>query len=138
MTPMSPEPLREPSLEPSVEPSKAPPADAVNGTGSGDGKPEDPLTPEDLMEAWNDICVPLGLGKVKELSVSRKKKALLRLHEHPNVDFWNLVFAHIKVCAFLKGLVPAKKEGQRPFRASFDWLLEDDTNAIKVAEGKYL
>lgn len=95
------------------------------------------LKPEDLVEGWNDILAPLGLPRVAELSDSRRKKALLRLHEHPKQEWWESVYSRIKGSTFLKGLGPPRKPGEKPFRASFDWLIDNDNNSVKVYEGRY-
>jgi hypothetical protein len=101
---------------------------------SPNGKVEGP-TPDDLVEGWNDLCAPMGLVRVAELSVSRRKQAALRLREHPEDEFWNAVFTRIRGSPFLCGLKP--KPGHEHWKASFDWLIGNDTNALKIYEGKY-
>ncbi len=99
---------------------------------------EDALRPEDLAEAWNEHCAPLGLSAVRELSASRRKKALLRLGEHPRAEWWSAVFANIRASPFLRGLKGGSNGSAHPgWRATFDWLIENDTNGVKVFEGKY-
>jgi hypothetical protein len=93
------------------------------------------VIPEDLFEAWNEICPPLGMGSVRELSNSRRALALARIREHPDQAFWELVFGRIKSSVFLQG--KAKNNGEKPFQASFDWLIKNDTNVLKIFEGKY-
>ena len=44
----------------------------------------------------------------------------------------------IERSALLKGLRPPKIQGQKSWSASFDWLIDNDTNAVKINEGKYL
>lgn len=111
--------------------------------GETEGEPsrpaaEDALRPEDLAEAWNEHCAPLGLPAVRELSASRRKKALLRLGEHPRAEWWSAVFANIRASPFLRGLKGGSNGSAHPgWRATFDWLIENDTNGVKVFEGKY-
>lgn len=96
---------------------------------------DDVISVQELLESWNELCPPVGLAAVRELSASRKQKASARIREHPKVAFWNDVFREIKRSAFLRGMGPAN--GKEPWRANFDWLIENDTNCIKVAEGRY-
>lgn len=93
------------------------------------------VTPEDLIEAWNEYCVPLGLPAVTELSRNRRKKALARIREHPLPNWWEVVFERISKSPFLKGQIKPSASFERPFKAKFDWLLEED-NALKVYEGQ--
>lgn len=131
--------LRSPDLP--LQGKKEGPSDLVpNGTQNGaTRKPEAPdpdtLKPEDLQESWNEHLAPLGLPRVAELSGTRRKKALARLHEHPKIGFWEQVIGNIRGSPFLRGLRP--KPGHENWRASFDWLIENDTNAVKVYEGRY-
>lgn len=100
---------------------------ASEGGSSG----EQPLSPDELAEAWNEICVPLGLARVMEVRGSRREKATRRLREHPALGYWRGVFSAIKSQGFLLG------KGKGSWRASFDWLVENDVNATKVIEGRY-
>jgi len=93
------------------------------------------VTPEDLVEAWNEHCVPLGLPAVVELSKKRREKALARIREHPLPSWWEVVLGRIRQSPFLKGQIRPSASFERPFQAKFDWLLEED-NALKVYEGQ--
>lgn len=112
------------SPDPSLrEPSREPPQD-------------DGISVQELLESWNEIVPSLGLATVRELSATRKQKAAHRIREHPKVDFWNDVFRQLKRSPFLLGM--GARNGHEPWRANFDWLIENDTNCIKVAEGRYV
>lgn len=95
------------------------------------------LTPQDLADGWNDLCAPMGLPKVEIISASRKQKAALRIREHPDIEFWNRVFGHMRVSPFLLGRANGNSADHKGWKASFDWLIENDTNSIKVYEGRY-
>ena len=95
-----------------------------------------PVTPEELVEGWNDYCVPLGLPKVTELSQARRKKALDRIREHSDLRWWGEVLGKIARSRVLKGQCRPADGYDKPFKADFDWLLECD-NALKTYEGKY-
>lgn len=65
-------------------------------------KPEEregPLVPEDLVEAWNEEVAAGGvLPAVRELSLTRRKKAEARLREHPEAAWWARVFENDTNC----------------------------------------
>lgn len=81
-----------------------------------------------LKDLWNETCK--SLPQVKELSKSRINKIKLRLKER-GLDSWGVIFAKIEASDFCKG-----KKGDG-WRATFDWIIENDHNALKVLEGKY-
>lgn len=84
------------------------------------------LTP--LQELWNLIC--LDLPKVKENSNSRKAKEIVRLRER-RLEKWKAVFETLNNSDFCKGI------NDRGWQATYDWIISNDTNAVKVLEGKY-
>jgi hypothetical protein len=94
------------------------------------------VSPQDLVEGWNDTCGPLGLPTVRELSADRLTKVRARLKEHPKVFFWNDVLAGIEKSTFLRGL-SGRNGDHKGWKASFDWLIENPTNCLKIAEGQY-
>jgi hypothetical protein len=117
---------------PSPTPDLQSPKKEIETTSLGADAPPSPI---DLMEGWNEICHPAGLAKVAELSATRKKKAALRLHEHPAESFWNQVLNNIADSPFLRGLRPTK--GHEKWKADFDWMIDNDTTVMKIYEGKY-
>lgn len=100
---------------------------------------EDHLTADDLREGWNEHCAILGLPKVEMLSATRRQKAQARLREHKDVDFWNVVFGRISGSPFLLGHQKTNGDGKhKNWKANFDWLIDNDTNCVKVFEGRYV
>jgi hypothetical protein len=97
--------------------------------------PSDTISVGELFESWNDICPPLGLPAVRELSPSRRQKASQRKREHPKLPFWQDVFREIKRSSFLLGR--GTKNGKEPWKVTFDFLIENDVNCLKIAEGRY-
>lgn len=101
------------------------------------------LTPEgmyaeELARGWNEICgVQHHLAKVMlPLSGGRLAKARCRVREHPDPEWWRDVFAAIGQSRFLRGVNGGTNKHQH-WRATFDWLIANDTNAVKVIEGQY-
>jgi hypothetical protein len=104
---------------------------------AGASEPEsEPVTPKDLLEAWNEFCAPLGLSAISELSEKRRKAAIARIREHPLAGWWQEVFAQITKSPLLKGHVKPAGSYETPFQATWEWLFKDD-NALKVYEGHY-
>lgn len=109
------------SAEPSASESTASPPEK-----------EKPVTVDELADSWNEICVPLGLSAVREVRGDRHDKARRRLSEHPELEFWREVFAGIQKSKFLQG-----KSGKGDWKASFDFMIENETNANRIREGVY-
>lgn len=89
------------------------------------------ITPEELVEAWNNICGTEGFPKVNKIPADRRQKINARLKAHPEVEFWTEVLNRIARTPFLKG------NNDREWKANIDWLISNDTNAVKVTEGFY-
>jgi hypothetical protein len=95
-----------------------------------DASPE-AITPEEIVGAWQDICVPRGAPGVKEVTRARREKLRKRIHEHPSFDWWQDVFRRMAASTFLFG------NGRQGWRATLDWLIANETNAVRILEGTY-
>jgi len=82
----------------------------------------------DFMNLWNSTCT--NLPQVKELSEVRKQKIRLRLKDRP-LEAWSLVFKQLGGSDFCCG------KNDKGWKATFDWIIENDNNSLKVLEGKY-
>lgn len=83
---------------------------------------------DDFLFLWNEFATTNKLSKVAKLSESRKKKILARTKDFK--DF-RMAFE-----------VSLKKANESSFLLNgnffcFDWLIENDTNILKVLEDKY-
>ena len=63
---------------------------------------------------------------------SRDDKIRTRLKEHRERDWWKTVFEKADNI-----LIPSKKQGQKDWFPTFDWIIDNDKNAVKVFEGNY-
>jgi hypothetical protein len=121
----------------SAEPTPAPQIDDESETEQEEPhaperseRPEKPsATPQAVVESYNAICT--SLPRVEKLTDNRRKHLAPRIREHPDIDWWRRLFQRVQTTPFLRG------NGRTGWRASFDWLIANDTNAIKVLEGKY-
>lgn len=83
----------------------------------------------ELASVWNEETAGSGLpavalavlGSSTENAAARRRKALARLSEHPNLDEWRLVVRRIKARPWCRGANPSG------WRASFDYLIEVKT-----------
>lgn len=77
---------------------------------------------------WNEFATKNNKAKLAKLSDSRKKKITLRLKEYKNLlEIFTYVLKKSETSNFLLN-------GNF---YTFDWLFENDTNILKVYEGKY-
>jgi hypothetical protein len=84
---------------------------------------------ESLVEAWNQICVPL-LPQVISITETRETHIKKRLTERPDIEEWKGIFTRVIKSPFLCG------ENNHGFKATFDWVLKP-TNLQKIIEGNY-
>lgn len=80
---------------------------------------------EDLLNIYKSICVDFSQPRI--LTDTRKSKANKRLSEENDKNFWITVCQKAQKSDFIK----------KNHFFSFDWIIENDTNASKVFEGKY-
>ena len=78
------------------------------------------IKPSGLVELWNDLgCRPL----VSELTDERRRKAGLRIRKRGDPDWWGRLFEKVRAL-------------NKPW-LTFDFLMRNDTNCLKVLEGNY-
>jgi len=82
---------------------------------------------DEIVDAWNRICI--SLPRVKRLTDARRRKIKARLEQNDLGDILNAMKA-VEASDFLSG-----RGGG--WRASFDWLMNSDSNIVKVLEGNY-
>ena len=86
-----------------------------------------------VKDLWNEVCT--GYPKLHSLSESRKNKMRNRIAEMGGVEkaipLLRDIFNKMQRSNFLKG------DNRRGWKASFDWLFENDKNWVKVYEGNY-
>jgi uncharacterized protein YdaU (DUF1376 family) len=83
-----------------------------------------------IASLWNEICYPCKFPKVVEFSEVRKRKERMRLSER-TIESWRDVLTKITKSPFLRG------NNSAGWRATYDWIISNSENSIKVLEGKY-
>lgn len=86
---------------------------------------------EKIVKAWNSTAEQSGLPKIKKLTSSRSKHLAARLEELPTFSEWLDLFKKVSESYFCCG------ENDRGWQVDFDWLIKNDTNLIKIIEGKF-
>ena len=84
--------------------------------------------PRQLFELYKTTTK--NLPQPSEFTRDRERKCHLRLRERGLSD-WQAIFERMDKTPFLLG------ENQRGWRATFDWIIANETNSAKVLEGKY-
>ncbi len=106
-------------------------------------------TREDAIEAPQREQIPYSqiveiyhetlpeLPRVLKLTDTRRRHIRARWvsGDLPTLDDWREYFSTVRQSRFLMGLTQGRN-GQRPFRADFDWLIREG-NVVKVCEGRY-
>lgn len=81
-----------------------------------------------IVESFNSICV--SLPKVKSITDKRKAKIKARFKELKSVEAFEALFYKAEESDFLTGR-------RVDWKCSFDWLMENGNNYVKVMEGQY-
>lgn len=90
----------------------------------------DRLTPQDVLEGWNDLAERCGLPKAERMTGGRLRQCKARLREYPDPDAWKRAFKHIHDTPFLRG------ENDRDWRADLNFVLQAKS-FTKLTEESY-
>ena len=85
---------------------------------------------DEIKNLFNELCPSYS----KVISITEKRKPHIRARWEQfkgNMQIFETAFTKIEESEFCKG------NNDRRWRASFDWLIANDTNIVKVLEGKY-
>lgn len=89
-----------------------------------------------IVDLYHEVLPELP--SVALINKARQQHLQSRWREHAahrDLGFWREFFESVKASAFLMGKVPGRNGG-KPFRATFDWLIAP-SNFVKVVEGNY-
>lgn len=114
------QPTNQPITRPQPQPQKE----------KTDTVPSAPGVCEQAVTVWNENRGPLP--GVLKLTDDRRRKVRARARATPDfLDVFKAATQKAAATPFTRG------ENERGWRASFDWLIEKDGNAIGLLEGKY-
>lgn len=110
-----------------------PPSPASNEAEAPKPKKNEKLPAKEIKDLWNTICS--SFPKLYVLSEARKNKIRVRIEEMGGTEkampLIKQIFEKAQTSKFLKG------DNKKGWKASFDWLFENDKNWVKVLEGNY-
>ena len=84
---------------------------------------------KEVVELFNKTCV--SFPKVIRLTEKRSVKIRSRIKEDGDFDILKIVFEKMENSNFLKG------QNKTGWKASFDWLFDNQEDWLKVVEGYY-
>lgn len=96
--------------------------------------PTDPIPYSEIQSMWNDIC--LSYPRLTRITDPRKNKLRFRLQEMDKdlakaLSVLRQIFELMEQSKFLKG------DNKRGWKATFDWVIENPKNWVKIIEGNY-
>lgn len=94
------------------------------------------FSPEALAALWNEKAHP-SMPRVRALTGKRKRDAMTRLREHPEPEWWEEVIEAANASPHCRGESKPAPGASQPWRCNLDFLLANDTNAVRVLEGVY-
>lgn len=83
----------------------------------------------EIVDLYNQTCI--SLAKVQLVSNSRKTKVNARWNELKTIENFKELFEKTQKSPFLIG------DNPQGWKATFDWLMENEKNWVKVLEGNY-
>ncbi|MDR0582345.1 MAG: YdaU family protein [Prevotellaceae bacterium] len=112
-------------------------AEAITGTkietggkgGTGEKPPANGFLPENVVALYHEHCP--SFPHLARLTDARKTKIKIRLAEVGSMEKLGELFRKMEASRFLKG------DNPRGWKATFDWLFENEKNWVKVIEGNY-
>jgi len=84
---------------------------------------------ERIRSEWNALAAETGLSQVQTMTGSRKAKLRTRWAEEAFRDGWPAILEKIRGSPFLLG--------DTDWKVTFDWIVKNDKNFVKVLEGNY-
>lgn len=92
---------------------------------------------KDIFSKWNSLCSSIPtLSKITAIGGTRRRHLKARFMEKTFSNNIDQIFNLIKSSDFLMGKKPGR-DNQQPWKASFDWLIDNDNNYLKILEGRY-
>lgn len=107
--------------------------ETYNGSPNGDSSAEpteQPLTVDEVVEAWNATARRFGLSEVKKLTRERQQRIQARIREN-TIDDFKAALSTIEQSPFLRG------EGRGGWKADFDFFVQK-SSFTKLVEGSYV
>ena len=95
---------------------------------------QEKFTPRQFIDLWNSICTRMPKAHLTESRAGKIRSRIKEFGENPE-ETAREIFTRINQSDFLCGL--KNGDGHRNFKGDLGWIIENDTNWVKVIEGKY-
>jgi hypothetical protein len=92
--------------------------------------PDDAITFDDFVEAWNEVAEACGLARLCKPTEARKRAFRARLREYPAIADWQAAFRCLRQTRWMHG------DNPRGWRADPDFFLQAKS-FTKLVEGQY-
>lgn len=86
----------------------------------------------EVMQVWNDTMKDTAIPSVRKLTKGRHQKIVTRLQDDEFQNNYEEIFRKVTESHFLCG------ENNRGWTATLDWIIDNDTNYVKVWEGAHM
>ncbi len=107
------------------------PETAANAAPAANAASTIPTPFSSIVDQWNAVCGAAGCPSVRTTTEARKAKMRTRWKQDGFQEGYPEVLSIIAKTDFLRG---GCKQG---WKATFDWLIDNDKNWVKVLEGNY-
>ena len=111
--------------------TKTDPLNETQGCAAAPPDPPDHVPFEEIINAWNAVADAARLPKVEKLTDARKRRLTARWGELGFRERCREAMEKVGASAFCRG------DGDKGWRADFDWFIKNDGNYVKALEGKY-
>lgn len=120
--------------KPGIEQEKIPPKESIKEIKEKNtNKEENSSFFTEILEAFKRECP--SLKTPTKLTQTRTNNLKARIKEYPSLDDWITLFKKTEESDFLTN---RNKNNRDNWEASFDWLIQNSDNSIKVLEDKYI
>ena len=108
---------------------------------SGSDKPDQPNKFSDFKKLvfakWNEVASKNGLSTILNITKSREGKLKTRYDEGLFVQEVEKIFNEIEKSKLLLGKLDKPNPDHANWKITFDWLVDNDKNYLKILEGNY-
>ena len=103
--------------------------DSIVDTNVSTKSSHDDVPYQEIVSLYHSMCP--SYKRLSKLTDKRKAHIRARWREHESLDKFKAVFENMENSSFLKG------DNNREWQADFDWVMKNESNFLKVLEGKY-
>lgn len=92
---------------------------------------------ETVFRKWNALAEKEKLTSIVSISKSREEKLRTRWNEGIIIEHFDKILSEVSHSTLLCGRLEKPSPGHEDWKVTFDWLIDNDKNYLKVLEGNY-